>query len=310
MTTNTSTEIRDETTQSLPFGLSEEIDLLEYIAAIFRNKYRIVFFSWFCDIAAYGLTYLQPILYESFTKVTIIEPEDLGGVSPDTRKVPEILTLVEHGFILGERRDNYIDVMIATLKSRKFTTLFIQKENIMSDIFYQQWDPDKKEWKDNFKPGLYEAFNVFDSSIRFVNYNQETGLLAVRMRYKDPTIAAKWANRYVDVFNQHMRNKSIESVRENLDFLNKELQKTYLVEMQKAIYRLIEAKTALQLLENARKEYVLKVIDPAVPATKKSSPIRTRMAILACAGGFMMAIALVIARVIFLKIKAALKQYD
>jgi len=166
MQTDESKESNNESLKSLPFGLNEEIDLLEYIAAIFRNKYIIVFFAWICGISAYGLTYLQPILYESFIKVTIIEPEDLGGVSPDNRKAPEILTMVEHGFILGERRDHFLDIVIAKLKSRQFTTFFIKNENIMTDIFYEKWDSQKKEWKNGFKPDLNEAFNIFHNSIR------------------------------------------------------------------------------------------------------------------------------------------------
>jgi hypothetical protein len=60
----------------------------------------------------------------------VVDIEDPGGVSPDDRRASEVLTLVEHGFVMGTTRDNYNEVMLARLRSRSFTMHFLDTHNL------------------------------------------------------------------------------------------------------------------------------------------------------------------------------------
>ncbi len=162
---------------------------------------------------------------------------------------------------------------------------------------------------EDFKPDMNKAFNIFHNTIRSVNYNKDTGLMAVRIKWSDPLNAAKWANLYVSEFNKHIRTQAIEDVHHKLDFLREELERTDIVEMQKSIYRLIEAQTAMAMLANAKEDYSLEILDPAVPPVNKISPMRKKMMIMGFFFGLMSAVTFTIGAVIFNKFQIALKPY-
>ncbi len=294
----------------LPYKLDEEVDLLEYLAAVFRYKYLIVLSAILCSVAAYGLTYLKPKLYESFVNTTLVEHDNPGGVSPDKRRAPEVMTLVEHGYIMGQFRDNSRDIIMATMRSHLFTTRFITEENVLQQIFEEHWDSKDKKWKDDFKPDTRLAYEIFNSGIRFINFNEETGLMKLRICWKDPELSARWANRYIALFNEHMRTKAMEVGRMKLESLQTELKKTDIVEIQKAIFRLIEAQTAVVMTASARKDYVLEVIDPALPNPDKCSPARRKTVVMAFVAVFALGLAASVGTVITKKLKSAIKKYN
>ncbi len=293
----------------LPYKLDEEVDLLEYLAAIFRYKYLIVLSAILCSVTAFALTYMKPKLYESYVNTTLVEHGDPGGVSPDNRRAPEVMTLVEHGYIMGQYRDNFRDIIMATMKSHLFTTKFIMEEDVLQQLFMEHWDSKDSKWKDGFKPDIRLAYTIFNSSIRFINFNEETGLMRLRICWKDPEIAAKWANRYVALFNTHMREKAIGVGRSKLESLQTELGRTDIVEIQKAIFRLIEAQTAVVMTASARKDYVLEVIDPALPNPDKCSPARRKSAMMAFVAIFALGLAVSVGSVITKKVKMSIKKY-
>jgi uncharacterized protein involved in exopolysaccharide biosynthesis len=53
------------------------------------------------------------------------------------------------------------------------------------------------------------------------------------------------------------------------------------VEVQQAIYRLMEAQTKKQMVASTREEYAFQTIDPAVPPQEKASPKRALIVITA-----------------------------
>ncbi len=293
----------------LPYKLDEEVDLLEYLAAVFRYKYLIVLSAILCSVAAFALTYMKPKLYESYVNTTLVEHGDPGGVSPDNRRAPEVMTLVEHGYIMGQYRDNFRDIIMATMKSHLFTTKFIMEENVLQQLFMEHWDSNSSKWRDGFKPDIRLAYTIFNSSVRFINFNEETGLMRLRICWKDPEIAAKWANRYVALFNAHMREKAIGVGRSKLESLQIELGRTDIVEIQKAIFRLIEAQTAVVMTASARKDYVLEVIDPALPNPDKCSPARRKTAVMVFVAIFALGLAISVGSVIIKKVKKSIRKY-
>jgi len=60
-----------------------------------------------------------------------------------------------------------------------------------------------------------------------------------------------------------MRRRAIEEAETSLRYLNRELEKAKSVEVQQAIYRLIETQVKKIMLANVREEYAMRVIDPA-----------------------------------------------
>lgn len=296
-------------TAPLPYGLEDEIELVEYLASLFRNKYWILLFAVLCAGAGFSLAKITPKRYEAAVQLSLRQPDVPGGVTPDNRRAPEVLTLMEHGFVLDTAGKNYRDIVMAQMNSRNFTSHFIATQNVLPYLFTKQWNAGKQEWLGGFKPSLDEAYEIFDKSVRTVVHDPETDLIRVVIRWRDPEIAAQWANAYVKSFNDFIREKDIQESRRKREFLMQELRQTSVVEMEKSIYRMIEAETAIEMLARSRENYVLLVLDNAAPDARHFTPSVSRMAAIGFAAGFGMGIAAAIGSVLIRKIRNAIQAY-
>lgn len=240
-----------------------EVDVMPYISAVIDARWWIVLLTLLGALAAAYLVMSKPYMYESGAKVSVVDIEDPGGVSPDDRRASEVLTLVEHGFVMGTTRDNYDAVMLARLRSRDFTNRFLDAFNVFRHFYPEHWDEKKQMWRGDFKPDRGEVLTRFRDEVRSITIDEETDIITVAMRWPDPLLAKEFANSYVAEFNEFIREKTRREVDGKQHFLREELQRSDVVDMQQSIYRLIEAQTAIAMLVSAREEYALEVIDPA-----------------------------------------------
>lgn len=299
---------RDDSAHQAP-RLDAGVDLMVYLLALLRAKFFIV-----CMAAIFGLTaviysYSLPEMYETYVRSDLVDIEDPGGVSPDNRRASEVLTLVEHGFVLGTAKDNYLDVTLAKMRSRQFSLMFIEKHGVFKAFFPEQWDETSQSWAPGFTPDRGSSYTLFNIAVRFIDHNPENDIISVRMRWSDPVLARDWANAYVDEFNQFMREQALQEVDKKRAFLEQELKRTSVVDIRQSIFRLIEAQTAVAMLASAKEEYVLEVIDPALLPFERYSPGRKTYLVLGTFVGGMLAIALVFGRLIVNNLKAALSKY-
>jgi len=105
------------------------------------------------------------------------------------------------------------------------------------------------------------------------------GTTTITMDWRDPAVAARWANDFVGLANELLRGRAIDESTRNLEFLNQQLAQTNVVEIQQAIYRLIEGETKSLMLAHGRVEYAFTIVDPAVPPEVRVSPRRALMVI-------------------------------
>jgi LPS O-antigen subunit length determinant protein (WzzB/FepE family) len=96
----------------------------------------------------------------------------------------------------------------------------------------------------------------------------------VAVEWYSPDLAARWANHMVEMANERLRTEATRDAGQSIDYLNKELEKTNVVELRQAIYRLIEDQVSRAMLANVQRQYAFRVIDSAVPPEFKSRPKR------------------------------------
>jgi uncharacterized protein involved in exopolysaccharide biosynthesis len=102
--------------------------------------------------------------------------------------------------------------------------------------------------------------------------DSKTNLITVTIAWRDPRIAAKWANDLVALTNLRLREREIREAQRNITYLTDRLSKTTLVEVHNALSGLIENEIKREMLAEGADEFALKVIDPAVPPEEPSSP--------------------------------------
>jgi hypothetical protein len=272
-----------------------EIDLLIYVRALMRFWYVPLGLALVLALGAAAWSFTLPNKYESVARVVVVDSADPGGVTPDERRAPEVLTLVEHGFIMGRHSDNQVEVILAKLHSREFTLAFMDAYNVWAQLYPEHWDVSEQRWIDGFVPDRGLGHKVFREYVRFIDHDEVTDLMGVRIRFRDPLIARDWANAYVDMFNQFMRDKALQEVAAKQAFLQAELQRRGIVDIQQSIYRLIEAQTAVAMLVSAREEFALEYIDPAVRAYDRFSPRRKVWVLVGTFSGAMLGVFAVLA---------------
>jgi uncharacterized protein involved in exopolysaccharide biosynthesis len=116
------------------------------------------------------------------------------------------------------------------------------------------------------------------------------------MYWRDPKVAALWANNFVALGNEIIRNRAAADSRRNIGYLNEQLKQTSSVEVQHAMYNLIESQTKTLMLAEGRAEYAFSTIDPAVPPEVSASPKKSIVMLVGIAVGVFAGVLIAIAR--------------
>ena len=281
--------MQTQATQHRQETAAASIDLMPNFNALIDARWWLLVAAIASGIMTAWWSYSKPYMYAAESRVSIVDIEDPGGVSPDDRRASEVLTLVEHGFVMGTTRDNYNAVMRARLVSRDFTMRFLDEYNVHRYFYPAQWDGEKQQWHDGFTPDRGFSFTRFRDEVRAVEYDEETDIITVKMFWSDPIVARDLTNQYVAAFNEFIRERTQEDVARKQAFLHAELRRSDIVEIQQSIYRLIEAQTAMAMLASAREEYALEIIDPAAIPYKSFNMSRKRKVVIGVIAGTLLA---------------------
>ena len=286
-----------------------ELDLMAYVNALINARWILLAASLVSAVLAGLRAFSQPYMFQSGTRISVVDIEDPGGMAPDDRRASEVLTLVEHGFVMGTTYDNYNDVMLARLNSRDFLVRFLDEHNVYRFFYPEQWLESENRWVEGFEPDVGEIVVRFRDNVRSIVRNEETDIVMVSMTWADPAVARDWANQYVHSFNEFMRERTMKDVERKQQFLEQELRRSDVLEIQQSLYRLIEAQTAIAMLASAREEYVLEIIDPAALPYRSFTMSRKKKIVFGAIAGTLLACFAVLARVLLARMLQTIIEY-
>jgi LPS O-antigen subunit length determinant protein (WzzB/FepE family) len=95
-----------------------------------------------------------------------------------------------------------------------------------------------------------------------------------------PVRAKQWIDFIVEDLNVEIRNKDVVLADKGIQYLESQLEKTKIADIQNIFFKLIEDQISKKLLAETKEEYVFEVIDPAVVAEKKVKPSRVLICLL------------------------------
>jgi len=267
----------------------DEINLLDYWRTLMRFKWLIVSLTFLSGVIAVVAALSMTEIYRA---EALLAPagEDQNAASALSGQFGGLAALA--GINLGSGGGE-VEQAVATLESRAFTNDFIKQEKLMPILFEDLWDPVGKQWlveDQKALPTYWDAYKVFNEDIRFISDDKKTGMYTLAIELPYPELAADLVNKLVTKINAHQKQAAIIEAKKSIAYLESQLLETSVVEMQQAIYRLIEAQTKNIMLASVRDEYVFKVIDPAVVPEEKIKPKRSLIAILGVIVGFMLSI--------------------
>jgi uncharacterized protein involved in exopolysaccharide biosynthesis len=187
---------------------------------------------------------------------------------------------------------------LAVLQSEALTEDYIRSNDLMPILFSKQWDPVGRKWNvtDPDKiPTLWKA-NKFFKTIRSVVTDPKTSLVTFSITWKDPVLAAKWANDIVRLTNDSLRDQAIREAETNITYLTEQASKTDLVGARQAIYSILQSEINKSMLARGNADYALKVLDPAFVPEIRSSPKLSLLGPIGLVAGLMLSLFVVFIR--------------
>jgi len=245
-----------------PYAEDDSIDLLVLWRVLSQYKHVLSGVFLFGMLLATGFAFLSTPIYRAELVMAPSVEEERGGLSSLAGQFGGLASLAGVNLSGG---GNDVDRVLATLTSRVFLVPFLQQEKIAL-LFTQGLS--------NETPSTLNVYETFSEDVLDIRKDNKTGLMTLGVEWRDPVLAAHWANTLVARLNEHQRQVAIKEAQQSINYLNEQLSKTSVVNMQQAIYRLIEAQTRTIMMANVKKEYVMQVIDPALAPEKRVRPQR------------------------------------
>ena len=131
--------------------------------------------------------------------------------------------------------------------------------------------------------------------------SKDNGLVTLSITHLSPTIAKQWVDWLVIDLNAWVKKQSLDEARRNISYLEEQIERTSISDMQSVFYQLIEEQTKNLMLAQVQDEFAFKIIDPAVVPEEKAGPKRALICVLAVLLGGMLGMGIVLIRFAFAK---------
>jgi uncharacterized protein involved in exopolysaccharide biosynthesis len=292
----------------------DEIDLRELFTVIWQGKWIIIAITALFAVASVFYAINQPNIYKSEALLAPAEEQQGGGLGALAGQFGGLASLA--GVNLGGGSSNKAQLAIEVLKSRQFTSDFIQKHNILADLMAAEswnmqtntlvyddeiYDAENNKWvrevKAPFKPkpSMQEAYKEF-SEILTASTDKESGMVKIAIEHVSPYVAQQWVSWLIRDINQTMKQRDVLEALKSTEFLTQQLEQTQIADIRAVLYKLVEEQTKTIMFAKVRDEYVFKTIDAALVPEEKFKPKRALICVLGVLLGGMLSVMIVLIR--------------
>jgi uncharacterized protein involved in exopolysaccharide biosynthesis len=278
-----------ETISRLEPGSQPREDLKRWVLLLIRWRWLVISITFSSIVAATVIAFVVTPIYEAKTTLMPVENEENGGLMGGLGQLGGLAALAG---LQGTRNRTETEA-IALLKSRQFTEAFIAQDHLLPDLFPERWDNRLNAWKAGVRPPtLWDGYRRFNRNVRFVDEDQKTEIVTLRIDLPDPQEAANWANELVKRVNAEMQKRALTEASTTLEYLKQQLKTTQVASIQNALQSLIEANLKQEAFAHVRSDYAFRVIDPAAPPDWKGrvSPHRSIYLIVGAFAGVLLSV--------------------
>jgi len=201
---------------------------------------------------------------------------------------------------------------MAIFTSRKFVKSFLEKNDLIvpvmtlegwnsetnEDIYSKSFDKEKGIWAEG-QPTDGQIYNKFLNIVKLSKSSRQ-GIYTVSVETLSPKFSQILANKVIDDINENVRVIRAREASENIKYLQNQLSKTLVKDIKATLHELIFEQTKDLMMAEVRKEFVFKVIDPAVVPEQKIYPVRSVICIMITLLGFFIAMSYSLTRHFYL----------
>jgi hypothetical protein len=277
----------------------DDISLPQLAAVLWAGRWLILSITLLTTAGAGIAAWVLPKQYQA---TVIISPvsnsgssNQLGALSSMATQFSGLASLAG----IAVPGDSKKAESLAVLQSEALTEDYIGKNDLLPVLYRRKWDPTERKWKVNEPekvPTLWKANQYFKSHVRGLVTDTKTGLSTLTITWRDPKLAAKWANDLVRLTNDYLRDQAIQESERNIAYLSEQASKTDLLGAKQAIFSIMQSEINKVMMARGNDEYALKVLDPAFAPELPSSPKPVLWMAIGIFGGLIVAVFAVIVR--------------
>lgn len=290
---------------NVSYNQDDELDIRELIASIWAGKLLIIIVTTCFAVLSVIYALNLPNIYKAEAVLIPAESKESNGLAGLASQFGGLAGIA--GVDIGGGSGNKAQLALEILKSRKFTSNFIEKHAILPNLMAaKSWDMSNNsisynealylQFEDKWvrqvkapklaKPSMQEAYKVF-SKIVDTNSEPESSTITLSVEHISPVIAQQWVKWLIEDINLEVKQREVSEAIKSTQFLTEQLEKTKVSDIRSVLYNLVEEQTKTIMFANVRDEYVFKTIDPAIVPEEKFKP---RRAIICIAGTLLGAI--------------------
>ena len=289
----------------------DEIDLRELFGVLWAGKIKIIAITAVFAIASIIYALSVPNQYKA-TALLAPAQSGGGGLSGALGQLGGLASLA--GVSLGGGESGEAQIAQEIMKSWSYIEGFIADNNIAVEVYAAEgwskgsntleinndaYDVEANKWLVEDEsgaigaPSSWQLFESF-SEMLSVSEDKKSGLVSVSIEYYSPQIAKQWVDMYIESINRFMQQRQIDKVTRNINYLQEQIEKTAIAEMQEVFYTIIEEQTKNKMLAEASPDYVFVAVGPSMVPELKSQPKRALICILGTLLGGMLSVLLVL----------------
>jgi LPS O-antigen subunit length determinant protein (WzzB/FepE family) len=289
----------------------DEIDLRELFGVLWAGKVKIIAITAMFAVASVIYALSVPNQYKA-TALLAPAQSDGGGLSGALGQLGGLASLA--GVSLGGGESGEAQIAQEIMKSWSYIEGFIADNNIAVEVYAAEgwnkgsntleinndaYDVGTSKWllEDESgaigAPSSWQLFESF-SEMLSVSEDKQSGLVSVSIEYYSPQIAKQWVDMYIESINRFMQQRQIDKVTRNINYLQEQIEKTAIAEMQEVFYTIIEEQTKNKMLAEASPDYVFVAVGPSMVPELKSQPKRALICILGTLLGGMLSVLMVL----------------
>lgn len=302
------------TNEELSIIDKDEIDLIALWKIIWNGKVTIILITAIFSIVSVLYALYLPNIYKADV---VLYPNSLKNQSFGSNNAGGLKGIASlAGVNIGSGEASKTDFSLAVLESRKFITSFINNHKLTDVLFaLNKWDKETgnesfdselydielKKWQidqetnESLEPTELEAYSKFKEYLSIVS-DLETGIVVVSFEFISPVRAKEWMDFLIEDLNKEIRDKDVAMADKSILYLQQQLEKTKVIDIQNIFFSLIEEQVQIKLLAETKEEYVFEIIDPPVIDEIKSGPNRVLICLIISFIGGLLSIMVVFIR--------------
>jgi uncharacterized protein involved in exopolysaccharide biosynthesis len=290
----------------------DEIDLRELFGVLWAGKVKIIAITAIFAVASVIYALSVPNQYKA-TALLAPAQSSGGGLSGALGQLGGLASLA--GVSLGGGESSEGQIAQEIMKSWSYIEGFIAENNIAVEVFAAEdwsrgsnelqidddlYDAETKTWLvenattgEVGPPSSWKLFQSFSERLAVLE-DKQSGLVSVSIEYYSPQVAKQWVDLYVESINRFMQQRQVIKVSRNIEYLQEQIGKTSIAEMQEVFYSIIEEQTKNKMLAEASPDYAFVAVGPSMVPEQKSQPKRALICILGTLLGGMLSVLLVL----------------